>query len=382
MPAIDSGLQPPTLTDYRYNDDLLRAESSREHAKAEFPQIFHVLDNPDLRAAFEPIDNKAGEAKRRSQHAGFWAVVLAVLSLMGAAAEPVWRGSPWPWPAVLPTATALLGLTAVLLGAFGVLHGRQKDQWLHHRLCTERLRQFQFQAFIWTLPEIARAIADGEPHGVQRFIDNRRKAFIAFTDRLTRHPDARLAAVVAPTGGAELWLYEARDSPPTVPTGFDPDQLFRAYRRLRFEEQLSYPEHKLGIVSFTLALRGAPLRNQRQTLRAIWTAAFSALIALHVALIVGHFAGWLDVHRPLLHIAVIWTALIALGARTLVEGLGVSREIERYEDYRAAVFDARERFDRAKTAEEKLRAMMDMERISFEEMRTFLRTAREASFVL
>jgi hypothetical protein len=78
----------------------------------------------------------------------------------------------------------------------------------------------------------------------------------------------------------------------------------------------------------------------------------------------------------------IWTALIALGARTLEEGLSVSREIERYEDYHAAVSDARDRFDRAKTLEEKLRAMMDMERISFEEMRTFLRTARDASFVL
>jgi hypothetical protein len=75
-------------------------------------------------------------------------------------------------------------------------------------------------------------------------------------------------------------------------------------------------------------------------------------------------------------------ALIALGARTLEEGLGLSREIERYEDYRASIFDTRERFDRAGNTDEKLRAMIDMERISFDEMRSFLRTARNASFVL
>lgn len=84
--------------------------------------------------------------------------------------------------------------------------------------------------------------------------------------------------------------------------------------------------------------------------------------------------------RSLFHVGVVWLAF--LGARTLEEGFGVSREIERYEDYRTAVFDARERFRRAQTVQAKLRGIMDMERISFDEMRSFLRTNNESSFVL
>lgn len=379
---IDPALPPSELTDHRYNDDLLLDERSRRYAKAEFPLIFHVLDNPELRAAFAPIDKRAGDAKRRSHQAGLWAVLLAVLSLAGAAAEPLWRDLPWPWAVLLATGAGLLGLAAVMLGAFGVLHGKQKDQWLHHRLCTERLRQLQFQAFIWKLQEIAGSCNKGDPQADEHFIEDRRRTVEAFMHRLTGQADAELTAALASTGGSKLWLYEARDSPPPVPLGFNPDQLFRAYRRLRFEEQLGYAEHKLRTVSFAPALRSAPLRNQRQMLRAVWTLAFGALIALHVVLVVGYFVGWHDVHRPVLHVGVVWLALIALGARALEEGFGLSREIERYEDYRAVVFDALERFDRARTAGDKLRVMMDMERISFDEMRSFLRAASEASFVL
>ena len=381
-PGVDRAPIASELTGHRYNDDLLLNEGSRRHAKAEFPLISHVLDNPELRADFEPIDQRAGAAKGRSQQAGLWAVVLAVLSLVGAAAEPLWRDLPWPWPVVVAVGAGLLGLTAVLLAGFGVLYGKHKDRWLLNRLCTERLRQLHFQAFIWKLPEIAASCTKADPHAVEHFIEDRRTAVAAFVHWLTGQADAELTAVLEPTGGARVWLYEAGHAPPPVPAGFNPEPLFRAYRKLRFQEQLGYADHKLRRVSFALAFSTAPLRNQRDTLRAVWMLAFGALIALHIVLVVGHFVGWHGAHHPLLHVGVVWLALVALGARTLEEGFGLSREIERYEDYRAEVFDTRERFDRATTPEGKLRAMVDMERMSFDEMRSFLRTGKESSFVL
>lgn len=364
---------------YPYNDDLLVAKEARDRARADFPDVFYVLDNPELRAAFDPVDREANGAKRRSQQVGIWAVVIGVLSLMGAAAEPLWHDS--AWAVAVAATTASLGLTAVLLGTFGVLHGEHKDRWIELRLCTERLRQFHFQAFIRMLPEIARSYSVG-PAGIEHFAEKRRETLASFKEELFRHRDAKLEAVLAPGGGAQLWVDNGGDALPAVPEGFDPSPLFKAYRKLRFGEQISYPLHKLKLSSFTLALRGAPLKNQRQSLRAIGTAAFSALIALHVLLLFASFAGWPGVHSPLFHVSVVWSALIALGARTLEEGLTVSRDIERYEDYHATVSDALRRFDDAQTVEDKLRAMIEMERITFDEMRSFLRTAREAAFVL
>jgi hypothetical protein len=109
-------------SNHRYNDDLLLFKRSREFAKLEFPEVYHVLDNPELRAAFEPIDRAAKRAKQRSQQAGFWAVVLAVLALIGASAELLWRDLPSPWPMLFTLASAR--------DAFDRSHysaGRQKD---------------------------------------------------------------------------------------------------------------------------------------------------------------------------------------------------------------------------------------------------------------
>lgn len=379
--AVDSTM-PRDPAKHRYNDDLLVCATSRQDAQAEFPGVFHVLHDPELQQAFEPIDMRAARAKRCSQHAGTLAVVSAVVSLAAAAAEPLWGHWPGAWPTVVAIAAGLLGLGAVVLGGFGVLHGRQKERWLHQRLWTERLRQLHFQGFIWRIREIADSCNAADPLAHRRFIENRRRTLETFLHRLQGHVDAELSALLAPTGGAKVWLYEGGGSPPSLPPGFDPTEMFSAYRRLRFEEQVGYAEHKLRSSQFVPWLTTAPLRNQRQILRTIWTLAFGALVAWDLVLILGSVSGWQVAHGSLSHVVVVWLALLALGARTLEEGFGLSREIERYEDYRAEVFDALQRFNAARTAEEKLRVMMDMERISFDEMRSFLRTLNESSYVL
>ena len=369
-------------SDHLYNDDLLIDEESLRYAGVEFPGIFHVLDNKELRAAFSAIDKDAGTAKRRSQRAGSWAVICAVLSLAGASAEPLWRELPWLWPSFVAIVSALLGLAAAIIAVVGVLHGTQKDQWLLNRIRTERLRQFHFQAFIWKLPEIARSCKAIDVGARTQYQTDRRTTVEAFVHRLAGHADDELAAILAPTGGDRLWLYEADDSPPAVPGGFRPRSLVQGVPDdFGFEEQLGYAEHKLRLSNFALVFRRAPLRNQQQTLRVVWIVAFTLLVALHAALVVGHFAGWHALDSSLLHVGIVWLALIALGAKTLEVGFGLTREIERYEDYRAEVLDALQRFNRARTAAERLRAMMDMERISFDEMRSFLRAANESSFV-
>ena len=78
----------------------------------------------------------------------------------------------------------------------------------------------------------------------------------------------------------------------------------------------------------------------------------------------------------------ILAALVALGARAIEQGLQPEREIERYQQYRAALRAVLERFDQAGSHAEKLAVMRDMERVSFDEMRNFLITNERSRFVM
>jgi len=106
-----------------------------------------------------------------------------------------------------------------------------------------------------------------------------------------------------------------------------------------------------------------------------------AIILIHIFFFIGAIAQTQD-QLPLLEAAVIWTALIALGGRALEDGFQPQREIERYEQYRANVRVAQERFEAATTFAAKLEAVRAFERTSLEEMRVFLRTHARARFLL
>ena len=82
------------------------------------------------------------------------------------------------------------------------------------------------------------------------------------------------------------------------------------------------------------------------------------------------------------HVAAIWCAIFALAIRALEEGLGVWGETERYRDYRSSVEAIRKRFEEETSPAEKLRIMEEMERLSYEEMCSFLRHAHTTRFVM
>ena len=75
-------------------------------------------------------------------------------------------------------------------------------------------------------------------------------------------------------------------------------------------------------------------------------------------------------------------AFVAVGARVLIDGLALDRDRERYQEYRAEVTDLLARFGAAQEAREKYHLMVDMERAAYEEMRSFLRSAESATFVM
>jgi hypothetical protein len=99
------------------------------------------------------------------------------------------------------------------------------------------------------------------------------------------------------------------------------------------------------------------------------------------------FLGWITRSSDpfalhLLGAATIWIAVAALAARAFAQGLQPEQEIERYQQYGSDCKAILERFDAAPSHAEKVRIMMEMERLSFDEMRNFLITNYQARFVM
>ena len=404
MSAPTIGSPPDLETDYgpgghRYNDDLLLDETKRESAKLEHHVVAHIIDWGELRAAFRPLNDTANAAKKRSHVAGFWSVTLAFLALVGAANEPLWVHFAEPWPKVIVIASGTLGLLSFAIAGMGLIYGAHKKSWLWHRLHTEQLRQMHFQAFVWQLPAVAASLSSA--NGRRQYEAARSGWLKTLEDNFTNKDTGRLRTILNHKQEPPIWQVPgaADHSDPVIPGGVDLAPVFKAYEVLRFNEQEGYAEHMLreenrpptaGEVRTPQPWSvwrwypgiDLPLLAKRKLLNVVWTAGVAVLVALHAAILVSSVAGWHAFDASWAHVIVVVSGLLAIAARTLVEGFALTREIERYEEYRAAVSGLKRAFHHAKTDLERVRVMVEMEKTAFEEMRMFLRSNAEATFVM
>jgi hypothetical protein len=245
---------------------------------------------------------------------------------------------------------------------------------------TERLRQFHFQTFVFRLPAIVRSLRS--PADAKAYQAIRGKWFDALKARYKGQLDAEFTEILEGRRASDVWLHEPTPPDPSISQA-DLREVFKAYRELRIRHQLQYANHRLRL--------GGPwftsLRKQGEFLSQTAFVCILVLFSIHLfiafALSVPSSWGFAEfAHKPWLHVVAIWCAILALAIRALEEGLGVRDEAERYRDYRSSVEAIRERFDRVSDPAEKLRIMEDMERLSYEEMCSFLRNAHDTRFVM
>jgi len=387
---------------HRYNDDLLLASEARDRAQQEHGEVFHVLDHYDLREAFRIENDEANRAKRHSHVAGFWAVASGLIALAGAASEPLWGRLAMPWPAVIVVASASLGLLSFFVSAFWLIYGKRKFVWLHGRLYTERLRQFHFQSFVWRFADIVESLRDGENSRCE-YRGKRELWFNNFEQEMKGKGDAQMSGLLDPAVVPAIWLHAnaLSDEEPILPdtAGIDLKAVFRAYEIFRFDEQQGYAGFMLRLSNMpdpagvTASRRrgrpwrwypgiNQPLRIKTKMLTAMWIVALAALVLMHVGVLGSHIGAWHWLEGAWIHVAIIWAALLAVAVKTLSEGFALTREIERYEEYRAVVSSLKHAFREAGSPRRKLQIMMEMEKAAFEEMRVFLRSHYEATFIM
>ena len=77
MPNVEPALER------RYNDDLLASEADRNTINLLFPEIYHVLDHPQLREEFVRYNTMADKAKGLVHLLGLSAIAMATLAPNG-----------------------------------------------------------------------------------------------------------------------------------------------------------------------------------------------------------------------------------------------------------------------------------------------------------
>lgn len=370
--------------EHKFNDDIALADADVEFLARQFPDILHVLNNPDLRSEFTKHDRTANLSKRRVHVAGLTAIGAAAIALLAAAIKPALhlvhlpeRVSPYVGPAL--ASMELLAIVAAVISLGGFAIGAHKHKWLESRMLTEILRAWHFQFLIYQGQEIERScVSESARVG---FEAKRKLALESFVREWSGKADSYLTNLVDDAAIQYVPLHDSiseySDSSPIQA------KIFRAYRMLRFQHQLTYATHKLK--SSTERQFWEILKWPTRVLqdRSNSFARFCVLGSLFLSVVVpfAYYFGH-ETAAGLASIAIIALLILNVVARTIQDGLASPKELERYRDYQQKARFLLQRFDRATTVAERVHLMRDMERAAIEELRSFLRANEEAAFVL
>jgi hypothetical protein len=364
------------LVGQQFNSDLLQDDADLDTARKAFPHVFFALDNPTLRLIFSEHDERANLSKVRSRKWGVFAVGLATVALLLAAANELYIDSGPQVVRIVSAIGAIAGIGSVLIAVMGVMYRKRKIRWLTDRLATERLRQFHFQQFVARGQEIVDAAA--RPDAVADYLQKRDRDFEKLKAGILSRIEAEFHALVESDDiGDGIYFVK-----PTPLTSGDPkilEEYFHAYETLRFRRQIDYCN--LLLSEKRSIWKNAPAR-QAKLFAALAMGFIMFILLLDAAIFVGALANTDWINAPYLQFAGMSAAFLALAVRTLEEGFQVESEVARMRHYRQAINRAYSKFRSTNDPAEKMEAMSDMERTAYDEMVTFLKSHNEAEFVM
>jgi hypothetical protein len=378
------------ISDRVFNSDLLTNEADRRAVHEFCPALDRFLVHNELIDYFKKFNSRANSAKRKSRTSGKTAIALGAIAIALAALEIALATRFAFLSLAVAASAAICGLLSVGIGAFGVLFGTRKHEWLLNRFMGERIRQFHFQMLIAKAPRIAASVVvaqreDPDETRAQAALEkqyelDRAKMFKSFQSEFERNLAAKFASTVSSYDEGNCWLFGPEDKSVIAGTQMELDPFFTVYRHLRIEYQLRYTNFKLQ--NDHKFISGLPLR-QAEILESISKVAIAAYVLVYIGVLsvvlLGVATPWqmdetANVAADIFSIAIFAIAVIASAAFAFQLGLQPEREIEHYLQYRSILQAILERFNAAKSPAEKMCVMEQMERAAFDEMRNFLQS--------
>ncbi|WP_430402020.1 hypothetical protein [Hyphomonas sp.] len=384
---------------FRFNDELLLSESDRKLAEKRYPRVFFALDHPALREEFQRVDRLANAAKKRSRLIGCLTLAFAVASLLTFPLEPLIASvsgdtitsiSLFKAIAVIG---AVCGVLAIIFGNIGLAFGQAKRRWLQMRLKTERMRQWQAQYITAHMADIVTA-ARSEA-AIADYVDTRDLAFErfkrSFLDQISseytkythRQAVGHMGQTMVDKAGQQAfwidpaWARAAARKLPPDPEGIL-DEILSACEETRLLGQVQYTNYILSSEGSFWSLPRKQISILGNIMFALVLLAFlSNFLALLVAI-------WpvQPINQTVAASFAIIFAILAVGTRSIEEGLHPQRELARMDLYAAQVNTARQQFISSNSPARKMDALKSLEKASTDEMIEFLDANEHARFVL
>lgn len=363
-----------------FNDDLLTNPGDLEYAKSQFPEAFHLLDHPELRNTFATYEKEANKARAWVRWLGFLAVAFGTIALLSAATEPLWHH--WKCEEVLTIVFEFCGLGAASIAGGSLWLGPWRKRWLESRFMTERLRQWHFQLLVRKGGEIEALLGQPSSKALETFKAERKKWFDDFLHDFVGKLDSRMDSLANDPDFSSDWLLQPAASFSNNSQALN--HVFEVYRRLRFDHQYDYATHKLSESTDRPLWQFLkwPLLRQESAIRGWGSFCFIAALLCSIGVIVNRYFEIKPGLAPYLGGATLALAIVGIALRTIQDGLGITKDIERYRDYRGKVRRSRLCFEETTDQHKKLRLMEEMELAVVDELRGFLRTHRNAAFAL
>lgn len=384
---------------FRFNDELLLSESDRKLAEKRYPRVFFALNHPALRDEFQRVDRLANAAKKRSRLIGCLTLAFAVASLLTFPLEPLIASvsgdtitsiSLFKAIAVIG---AVCGVLAIIFGNIGLAFGQAKRRWLQMRLKTERMRQWQAQYITAHMADIVTA-ARSEA-AIADYVDTRDLAFErfkrSFLDQISseytkythRQAVGHMGQTMVDKAGQQAfwidpaWARAAARKLPPDPEGIL-DEILSACEETRLLGQVQYTNYILSSEGSFWSLPRKQISILGNIMFALVLLAFlSNFLALLVAI-------WpvQPINQTVAASFAIIFAILAVGTRSIEEGLHPQRELARMDLYAAQVNTARQQFISSNSPARKMDALKSLEKASTDEMIEFLDANEHARFVL
>jgi hypothetical protein len=379
---------------FAYNDEMFPEGEDRARAEKEFKEIWFALDSTVIRDTFLIHNQAADNLKERFQFWGFRVVLLAVVALSIAAVEPallyplVEAGyMPHALATVAAAVAGLAGVAAVLMGFFGMGITHRKREWLQKRLVCERIRQWRWQHFIASIPEIL-SIA-GDDSREEGYNKKRDESFLMFVESYKSHLGRDLDGLLNPAkddNTAFVADSHVKLDDPRIAKALDEagahtavSAIILAYRAVRIGAQRRYAgESAKADGDFISHPAAQEVWSKRRSIIILM-----AIFVLHIGVLFGvFFVSIPHIVSKVMNVSAVVLALVALGIRAIEDGLRSSEHLGRIKGYFSEVGSIEEAFDEAQNGAERRAAMVSMEKAAFKEMVDFMRAGARSRYVM
>lgn len=368
----------------RDNSDIAANAEDEQYVLSQYPLISDSLLWPELVQKFMFHERVANETKAASRRSSVYAIICVVFSLCATliSTSPIATNVSVLLPrfsVILACLALILLVLAIGLGK-GVLFGARRDQWLRNRLAAERLRHFYFQFLLNHRKWVCR----GGELAITRLREKRAIALERVYKDITS--DEYMQTVLDDSTLEESFLLERREVGAAEQLQHERlDELRRYWCEFRFEWQIKYATKQTMRKYSTFSL-GETVAEKEHWVTRIEFASTLAIVVLQSVAIAGQLSG--DAVDFLVPAAVLATSIFAVfivGLQAYKEGVGLSEDLSRYRmysSYGSKLFRDWRASHLTDDLAFELRAMYELEDLSYFETREFLRSHRDARFSL